>query len=127
MDRFDDDTLFAELRELRPTPRPKFTADLDVRAAAGFPRGEGRSAAPFTMLANWWRGLNSRRRLVPALGFALTILAVATVVVAASHSVGGGSVAESLGGRNGTVHAEVESQSLIPEAALGIPGLISPA
>ena len=42
MDRFDDDTLFAELRELRPTPRPEFAAELDERAAAGFPRGARR-------------------------------------------------------------------------------------
>ena len=45
MDRFDDDTLLAELRELRPTPRPEFTAELDERAAAGFPRRDSRAGA----------------------------------------------------------------------------------
>jgi hypothetical protein len=84
MDRFDDDTLFAELRALRPTPRPEFTAELDERAAAGFPRGPRASAAamPFARLADRWRGLTPRRRLIPALGTALAVLVVATAVVA---------------------------------------------
>ena len=43
MDRFDDDTLAAELRLMRPTPRPEFTAELDERAAAGFPRRSARA------------------------------------------------------------------------------------
>jgi hypothetical protein len=90
MDRFDDDTLIAELRELRPTPRPEFGAELDRRVGAGFPRADGRSAAmvPFAMLANWWRGLNPPKRLIPALGMALTVLVVATVVVSISQSGG---------------------------------------
>ena len=60
MDRFDDDTLFAELRELRPTPRPEFTAELDERAAAGFPRRSSavRDAMPFALLADRWRALS---------------------------------------------------------------------
>ncbi|HEX4306073.1 MAG TPA: DUF4349 domain-containing protein [Solirubrobacterales bacterium] len=84
MDRFDDDTLFAELRELRPTPRPEFTADLDERAAAGFPRRSSPSAAtmPFALLADRWRALSPRRRLVPVLAAAFAVLAVATAVVA---------------------------------------------
>jgi hypothetical protein len=93
MDRFDDDTLFAELRELRPTPRPEFTAELDQRAAAGFPRGERTSAAamPFALLADWWRKLSGRGRLIPVLGTAFAVLAVATVVVAVTQSGGGSS------------------------------------
>lgn len=84
MDRFDDDTLFAELRALRPAPRPEFTAELDERAAAGFPRRDRTSAAtkPFALLADRWRALSPRRRLVPALGMALAVLVVATGVVA---------------------------------------------
>ena len=39
MKPFRDETeLVAALRELRPTPRPEFAAELDTRAAAGFPR-----------------------------------------------------------------------------------------
>jgi len=88
MDRFEDDALFAELRELRPTPRPEFTAELDERAAAGFPRRSSPSAAamPFALLADRWRALSPRRRLVPVLTVALAALVVATAVVAVSES-----------------------------------------
>jgi hypothetical protein len=87
MDRFDDDTLFAELRAMRPAPRPEFTAELDERAAAGFPRREGTSAAamPFALLAERWRALSPRGRLIPGVGTALAMLIVATVVVAVSQ------------------------------------------
>jgi hypothetical protein len=87
MDRFDDDTLAAELRALRPTPRLEFTAELDERAAAGFPRRSSTPAAamPFALLADRWRAMAPRRRLVPALGIALTVLVVATAVVAVSQ------------------------------------------
>jgi hypothetical protein len=94
MDRFDDDTLLAELRELRPTPRPEFTAELDERAAAGFPRRDSRaSAGPFAKLAEHLRDLrakSARQWLVPAVGLAITVLAVAGVVVAVSNNGGAG-------------------------------------
>jgi hypothetical protein len=88
MDRFDDDTMLAELRELRPEPRPEFTATLDERAAAGFPRrtNPSKSVTPFTLLAEHWRDISPRRRLMPVLGFALAALIVATAVVAISGS-----------------------------------------
>jgi hypothetical protein len=88
MDRFDDDTLLAELQAIRPTPRPEFTAELDERAAAGFPRGERTSAAamPFALLADWWRKLSGRGQLIPVLGTAFVVLAVATVVVGVTQS-----------------------------------------
>jgi len=93
MDRFDDDTLLAELRELRPTPRPEFTAELDERVAAGFPRRSSASASttPFARLADRWRALTPRRRLIPLLSTAFAVLAVATVVVAVAGSGGSGS------------------------------------
>jgi hypothetical protein len=88
MDRSDDDNLFAELRELRPKPRPEFTAKLDERAAAGFPRrpNPSKTVTPFTLLAEHWRDLTPRRRLMPVLGFALAALIAATAVVAISQS-----------------------------------------
>src|SRR5580704_10850010 len=88
MDRFDDDTMLAELRELRPKPRPEFTAELDERAAAGFPRraDPSRSVTPFTLLAEHWRDLAPRRRLMPVLGLAFAALIVATTIVAISGS-----------------------------------------
>jgi hypothetical protein len=93
MDRFDDDTLFAELRALRPTPSPEFATQLDERVAAGFPRGSRASAAavPFALLADWWRALNPHRRLIPVLGTAVAVLVVATVVVGIVHSNSGSS------------------------------------
>lgn len=94
MDRSDDDTLFAELRELRPEPRPEFAADLDERAAAGFPRGADTTASVFAPLLDWWRGLNPGRRLVPILGAALAVVVVATAAVAITQSGGGSGVGE---------------------------------
>jgi Domain of unknown function (DUF4349) len=88
MDRFDDDTLFAELRALRPTPSPEFATQLDERVAAGFPRRPRTSttAWPFVALADLWRGMSTRRRLVPVLAVGLMALVVATAVVAISQS-----------------------------------------
>src|SRR5690349_21391352 len=88
MDRFDDDTLFAELRALRPTPSPEFATQLDERVAAGFPRRPRTSATawPFVALADLWRGMSTRRRLVPVLAVALVALVVTTAVVAISQS-----------------------------------------
>lgn len=68
-----DDQLAAELRALRPTPRPEFAAELDERAAAGFPRRSRLSR--FTLP-------QPRRLLLPAGGVALAAIAVATAVVA---------------------------------------------
>jgi Domain of unknown function (DUF4349) len=93
MDRFDDDTLVAELRELRPTPRPEFTAALDERVAAGFPGGPSPSKGPkpFARLAAWWRSKTKGRLLVPAAGLSIAVLAAVVVVVAISSSGGGAS------------------------------------
>lgn len=89
MDRFDDDTLFAELRELRPTPRPEFTAELDERAAAGFPRRSTPYTSPVALFVDWWRDLSLRSQLIPLAGVALVAVVVATTVLATSG--GGGS------------------------------------
>jgi hypothetical protein len=92
MDRFDDDTLLAELRELRPTPRPEFTAELDERAAAGFPRRDSRaSAGPTAHLAAHLpdlRRMGARQWLVPAVAIAITVLAVGIIVAAVASSGG---------------------------------------
>jgi hypothetical protein len=105
MDRFDDDTLLAELRELRPTPRPEFTAELDERAAAGFPRRDSRAGAnPFARLAERVRGTSGRRLLIPAVGLTIAVLAVAVVVVAIGSNGGSGG--------NLTTSATSESESV---------------
>ena len=89
MDRFDDDILAAELRLLRPTPRPEFTAELDERAAAGFPRRSPRPGTAFARLVE--RLMTSRKLLAPAVGLALAVLVVATVAVLSSGNGGSSS------------------------------------
>jgi hypothetical protein len=122
MDRSDDNALFAELHELRRAPRPEFAAELDQRAAAGFPRGERTSVAamPFKLVSDWWRGRPLPKLFIPALGMAFTVLAVATVVVAVSHSGSGSSssIAESLSG-NRKLHAELEPTAEAESAESG--------
>jgi Domain of unknown function (DUF4349) len=90
MDRFDDDSLTAELRAVRPAPRPEFAADLDQRAAAGFPRRSSPYAAtsPFVRLADRWRAMSPRRRLVPVMAALLAALVVATGIVTIAGSDG---------------------------------------
>lgn len=89
MEPLRDDQLIAELQALRPTPRPAFVAELDERAAAGFPRrqrarGEG---SPLSRLVDRLRAMPPRRLLIPAGGVAVVAIAVATAVIASS---GGG-------------------------------------
>jgi hypothetical protein len=116
MDRFDDDTLLKELREIRPTPRPEFTAELDERTAAGFPRRSSASAeaTPFARLADRWRAATPRRRLIPALGTAFAVLIVATVVVAVAGSGGSNSSFETM-----TSDSSVESGGAGAEESSG--------
>ncbi|HEX6782862.1 MAG TPA: DUF4349 domain-containing protein [Solirubrobacterales bacterium] len=78
MDTPRDDRLAAELRALRPTPRPEFVAELDQRAAAGFPRRTHWRWTPFDRL----RTIQPRKLLIPAGGIALVAIALATTVVA---------------------------------------------
>lgn len=68
-----NDRLAEDLRALRPTPRPEFTAELDQRAAAGFPR---RSRLPRLSFE-----FKPRRVLMPAGAFAVVAIAVVTAVV----------------------------------------------
>lgn len=77
MEPFDDDRLAAALESLRPTPRPDFTAELDRRAAAGFPR-----RSPLGQLAERLQAIKPRRVLIPAGATALAAIAAVTAVVA---------------------------------------------
>src|SRR6185503_6781196 len=128
MDRFDDDTLFAELRELRPTPRPEFAAELDERAAAGFPRGADTTASVFAPIVDWWRGMNLRRRLIPVLGFAIVAVIVATGAVAISQSGGGASSGELHLEQGGSLsdHAPESSSSESVESGAAAGGEAAP-
>jgi hypothetical protein len=91
MEPFRDDQLIAELRGLRPAPRPAFAAELDARAAAGFPRKASLGGPPLSRLAARLRALPPRRLLLPAAGTALTAVVLATAVVAISNLGSGGS------------------------------------
>lgn len=73
-----DDELAAELRAQRPKPRPEFTAELDERAAAGFPRRSRLRWPSFDRL----RAIPRRRLLLPAGGLALVAIAVSTAFIA---------------------------------------------
>ncbi|HEY6731178.1 MAG TPA: DUF4349 domain-containing protein [Solirubrobacterales bacterium] len=73
-----DDRLAEDLRALRATPRPEFAAELDERAAAGFPR---RSGLPRFSLERL-RAIPPRRLLIPAGGVAMLAIALVTAVVA---------------------------------------------
>jgi len=91
----------AELRALRPKPRPEFTAELDERTAAGFPR---RSRLHLTRVPVIGAAMRNKRPahlrwrlLIPAGGFAVLAIAVTTVFIATSDhekesSGGGGSL-----------------------------------
>lgn len=77
-----DEKLSAELAALRPTPDPAFAAELDQRAAAGFPRRSGPSASPLAGVRAWLSSIRPRQALVPAGAFALLAVVVATALVA---------------------------------------------
>jgi VIT1/CCC1 family predicted Fe2+/Mn2+ transporter len=91
----DEIDLSAELRGLRPTPRPEFTSALDSRADAGFPSagriqssGSGRLPQLFQALGRIPSRLSSvprRRLIVPASTAAVAAIATATAVVVISE------------------------------------------
>jgi len=97
-----DDQLIADLRALRPAPRPEFAAELDQRAAAGFPR---RSRLQMKSAPAFWTAMRSKRRaqskrlLLAGGGAVLAAVAVATIVISSGDS-GSGS------------HAHARSQTL---------------
>ncbi|HEX2096219.1 MAG TPA: DUF4349 domain-containing protein [Solirubrobacterales bacterium] len=80
----EETDLATELRELRPTPRPDFIAELDARAATGFP-GEDGDERPLRDAAR--RLSDIPRWRLPALAgaVALTAIAIATMVIAVSE------------------------------------------
>jgi hypothetical protein len=83
--RRDDFDLAGELTALRPSPRPAFAAELDARAAAGFPRRGPRSAPRFGSVFARLRTTPPRRLLVPAGAVAVLAIAIATAAVSISQ------------------------------------------
>src|SRR3954470_2236785 len=71
-----DDQLCAAPQALRPTPRPQFAAELDERAAAGFPR---RSRLPRLSFARL-RALPARQQLIAAASAAILVIGAAAIL-----------------------------------------------
>src|SRR3954454_18217394 len=89
MEPYSDERLIAELRALRPPPRPQFAAELDARAAAGFPRrAEEPVRPPWRRLAAWLQAQNPRRLALSLAGGAVAAILVATVVVSQTDRSG---------------------------------------
>jgi len=77
MEPLRDDQLIADLQALRPTPRPQFAAELDERAAAGFPRRSLLPVLSFDRL----REISPRRLLLPAGAAAVLAISAMTAVI----------------------------------------------
>jgi len=76
-----DDQMAADLRALRPKPRPEFTAELDERAAAGFPRRSRLPRLSFSRL----RAVPPRRLMLAGGAVALFAIVVASTLVVANQ------------------------------------------
>jgi hypothetical protein len=86
MERFEPDSLVTTLESLRPAPSPAFVAELDERAAAGFPRRAGaHQASPLRRFLTRLGEIQARQVLIPAGATALAAIVVATVVIAAQE------------------------------------------
>jgi hypothetical protein len=81
----DDNDLAATLSALRPTPRPAFAAELDERAAAGFPRRGASLAPPVERLMARLRALPPRRLVLSGGVTALAAVLAATAIVAVNE------------------------------------------
>jgi Domain of unknown function (DUF4349) len=81
----DETELAAALRELRPEPWPEFTAKLDARAAARFPR-DSRWRAALARLRARIASTPPRRMIAPAGALAVVAIVVATAVLATTGS-----------------------------------------
>jgi hypothetical protein len=76
------------LRAIRPQPSPAFTAELDQRAAAGFPRrSSARSQGALARALAWLRDGSLWRLAIPAGGLAVAAIVVATVVISGQSTV----------------------------------------
>jgi len=90
-----------ELRALREAPSEEFAAKLDAHAAEGFPRRPGPEGSIASLpghVAERLRGSGVRRRLLPALAGATTVIVVATAVVVSVGSDGDSATPTNLSG-----------------------------
>ncbi len=90
MEPFRDDQFVATLESLRPKPSPEFTAELDGRAAAGFPRPErAGTETGWERLVAWLRQAQPGKLMLAGGGVALAMVAVAAVFIAGTGSDAG--------------------------------------
>lgn len=96
MERFEDDrNLIEELRALRPQPRDEFAAELDERAAAGFPRRRlGALAGARRKLWSRARSAGPRRLAVPAAAVTLVAVTAAVALAIAIDDGGNGDLGQ---------------------------------
>lgn len=133
MDSHRDQIDFAaELRALRPAPRPAFAAELDARVAAGFMPAPGASRSPLSRFAGRLRKLQGRRLLVPAGAVAAVALAATTAFVISSE--GGSSNDQRLAAvpaatrpSRGQTLEQLRTFSAAANAKLSSPRTVSPA
>jgi VIT1/CCC1 family predicted Fe2+/Mn2+ transporter len=116
----------AELRALRPTPRPTFAAQLDARVAAGFmPDAEG-AGSPLSRIAVRLRAFQGHGLKMPrGRGLLLPAGALATLAIAASTAV----VVISEGGSSEGVRVASipkSNRAKVPPTALSAPAQATP-
>ena len=84
MERSNHEDIVVALAEIRPAPRSEFAAELDQRAAAGFPPASKQSESPLAALAKRLQSLAPRRLALATAASGLVAIAVATVVIASN-------------------------------------------
>lgn len=84
--RDESDDFASSLRALSPRPGARFAAELDARAAAGFPRSAGGIASGIARFADRLRAVPPRRLVAPAGALALVAIVLATAVVSVRDS-----------------------------------------
>ena len=100
----DEIDLSAELRALRPAPRPEFTTALDSRADAGFPKASRRPSSGVRRIAELrpapgripelLRAVTRRRLLAPAGAAAVAAIVVATALIVTTEDEPSGGTAD---------------------------------
>jgi hypothetical protein len=113
-DTRDDERLATALKELRPRPREEFAAELDERAAAGFPRRSRLAGLAPRALFGRLRATPPRRVLLPVGALATTVLVLGVVI--AGSNLGGGSSEEAVEPGAGFLNGAATSEDA-PEAA----------
>jgi hypothetical protein len=100
----DEIDLSAELRALRPAPRPEFTTALDSRADSGFPKASRRPSSgvrriaklrpAFGRILELLRAVTRRRLLAPAGAAAVAAIVVATALIVTTEDEPSGGTAD---------------------------------